>query len=342
VSSSPITPPPGAPPPARRVRQWIYRIVKVALVLLAVGLAGRQLWVNWEAVREYDWQINFGWLGLSVAAHLFTLLLFSIVWCRLILGFGHRLKIRYSFKLAYIATFGRYIPGRIWPLLAMAYLARRLGIPEQHSLTSWGLALIFTLTAAFAVTAAGIGLVPSQVGLVFQGYLGAGVWAAGVVLALASLALIYFPDRTLVVFNFLLRLIGRKPLRFRLRPAIAFQVLGGYAACWISYGVSFWLFLKAVMGATPVPIVSAITIFVIAYQMGYLAVFSPGGIGVRELALIGLLHPFLGPISAAVAVAARLWNMVVEIIAVIIAWRVPMPAENSERDLTGLPPEPPA
>ncbi len=67
-----------------------------------------------------------------------------------------------------------------------------------------------------------------------------------------------------------------------------------------------------------------------------------GGIGVRELALIGLLHPFLGPISAAVAVAARLWNMVVEIIAVIIAWRVPMPAENSERDLTGLPPEPPA
>ncbi|HQL23209.1 MAG TPA: hypothetical protein PKY95_02205, partial [candidate division Zixibacteria bacterium] len=65
MSSSPITPPPGAPPPARRVRQWIYRIVKVALVLLAVGLAGRQLWVNWEAVREYDWQINFGWLGLS-------------------------------------------------------------------------------------------------------------------------------------------------------------------------------------------------------------------------------------------------------------------------------------
>ena len=63
-------------------------------------------------------------------------------------------------------------------------------------------------------------------------------------------------------------------------------------------------------------------VFIIAYQVGYLAMFSPGGLGVRELVLSTLLMPYLGPLAAGVAVAARIWNILAEIMAFFTAWRI--------------------
>ena len=65
--------------------------------------------------------------------------------------------------------------------------------------------------------------------------------------------------------------------------------------------------------------------FVLSYQIGYLAFFSPGGLGVRELVMSTLLAPSLGPIAVGVAVAARLWNFIAEALAVLIAWLIRFP-----------------
>jgi uncharacterized membrane protein YbhN (UPF0104 family) len=70
--------------------------------------------------------------------------------------------------------------------------------------------------------------------------------------------------------------------------------------------------------------------FVVAYLIGYLAIFAPGGIGARELVLTGVLSPFIGPIAAGVAVAARLWNLLAEALAAIIALVIPMRGNGSQ------------
>src|SRR5260370_31142101 len=57
----------------------------------------------------------------------------------------------------------------------------------------------------------------------------------------------------------------------------------------------------------PLPLTAAIGAFTLGYILGVLALFAPGGVGVRELVLIGLLAPFLGSGGAvAVSVASRL------------------------------------
>ena len=71
--------------------------------------------------------------------------------------------------------------------------------------------------------------------------------------------------------------------------------------------------------------IPSIGAFIIAYQLGYLAFFAPGGIGVRELVLTTILVPFLGPIAASVSIAARLWNMTTEIIAALICTLIKFP-----------------
>lgn len=59
-----------------------------------------------------------------------------------------------------------------------------------------------------------------------------------------------------------------------------------------------------------------------AYQIGYLALFAPGGLGPREFVLTVMLSPFIGPIAAAITVISRLWSILVEGIAALIALTV--------------------
>jgi len=51
-----------------------------------------------------------------------------------------------------------------------------------------------------------------------------------------------------------------------------------------------------------------------AYVLGYLAVFAPAGLGVREGVLIAFLDPILGAGAAVLAVFARLWATAVELV----------------------------
>jgi uncharacterized membrane protein YbhN (UPF0104 family) len=70
---------------------------------------------------------------------------------------------------------------------------------------------------------------------------------------------------------------------------------------------------------TPLPLTAAIGAFTLGYILGLLALFAPGGVGVRELVLIGLLAPFLGSGGAvAVSVASRLVLTVLEAAAALV------------------------
>lgn len=325
------------PPAQKAAATWktvLFRIAKYGLAIAAVVLAGQHLVVHWEKVVEFDWQLRPGWLLLSIAMHFVTLWLFAFVWCRLIQGFGYQVSASHGFKIAYITNLGRYLPGKIWPVFGMAYFAKRLGIPEQVSVTSWVVALVLALSSAFSVSAIGLLIQPGILQADVQRTIGAGVLIGGILLVAASVALVFVPGHTLAALNVILRVFRRKQLNFRLSGRVAIEVAIGYAVCWMAYGLSFWLFVKAIAGAGSVELIPMMIAFVIAYQLGYLAVFSPGGVGVRELVLIGLLTPYVGPAAAGIAVAARLWNAIVEIVASLVAWGIPFPGKPPEDNLT--------
>jgi uncharacterized membrane protein YbhN (UPF0104 family) len=64
-------------------------------------------------------------------------------------------------------------------------------------------------------------------------------------------------------------------------------------------------------------------LFIIAYQIGYLALFAPGGVGPREIMLQVLMAPFFGPtVAAAIAIAARVWVIIAEGISALLALKI--------------------
>ena len=110
---------------------------------------------------------------------------------------------------------------------------------------------------------------------------------------------------------------------------VALQVYLGYFVGWICYGVSFYTFMNAIMIDPEIPVIAGIGSFVLAYIIGYLAFFSPGGLGARELVLITVTSPFLGPVASGVAVTARVWNLISEVVAAGIALLIKMEGKRA-------------
>lgn len=313
-----------------RVPRHIKNLIKLILVAVILYYVSIQIGRHWSEIVNYDWHIDPWLLGLSVIAHVITFVMFSMVWCLIISGFGHRVSLRHGFKLSYISNLGRYLPGKFWTIFAMAYLARRLDIKEEESMASWIIALIFALPTGFLIGFITVIFYPQILSDKISAELGTSVYLFSGLTLLASILLIFAPKWTLALLNYFLKLIRRPSIAFKVDRLTALKIYGGYIASWIMYGFSFWLFIHSVLDNPVIPVAGAVGMYVFAYQIGYVAIFTPGGIGVREFALWVMLEPFIGKVAIGVAIAARLWNIIVELLSTLIALAIKLPPEKPQ------------
>ncbi|OLB13680.1 MAG: hypothetical protein AUH07_05805 [Gemmatimonadetes bacterium 13_2_20CM_70_9] len=104
----------------------------------------------------------------------------------------------------------------------------------------------------------------------------------------------------------LARLMG-SAAQFRALPLAAAVRGGGLTLLsWVTYGIAFWLLARGLGLPPTLPLATATGVFALGYILGLLALFAPGGVGVRELVFIGLLTPALGSGGAvALSVGSR-------------------------------------
>ena len=81
---------------------------------------------------------------------------------------------------------------------------------------------------------------------------------------------------------------------------------------WIIFGLMFYAILASLypsLSPVYIPLVSGI--FTAAWVGGYLAIFVPQGLGVRELIIVTLLAVIgvPAPVATAAALLARLWSI---------------------------------
>lgn len=307
------------PPDARPVRRLLTGLLKTALTIIIVYFLFLQVARHWEQIRDYPWDIRWGWLALSVATGLVTFLIMSANWQRLIAGFGHHIPLRKCWRIFYLADLGRYIPGKVWALLGVLYLARKEGVEPEQATASFVMVQLFSIPVSFLIFAIAFQVDPriliEQVALLGD----YSAWLFTLAMLAITAALVLWPRQMLAVANWGLARIGRPSITFGLDKSVALQLLLRYFLGWFCYGIAFYFFVRAVAGPTDLNLIAAAGIYNAAYQVGYLSFFAPGGFGPRELVMGLMLTPFLGPIGPAVAVVARLWAIVLETTAALLA-----------------------
>ncbi len=304
----------GGRAPLKGILLWAGRlgvtVVVTVAILRAVGLRMADL----GSIRVDTALLDGPRLTLSVGLLLAAFGASALLWRSLVVALGGpSLGGRAAFAVTMVANLGRYLPGKVFQLLGLAWLGRRMGVSAAVSTGAAVLGQVLHLVAAAMVG----GALLSATGVLPPSWRHA-PFAAGILAA----ALISWPG----VAPRLLRTIwarqagqidghaARGPGPKTLLPWTL-----GYVGNWLLLGLAFQALATGLGLALPYGL--AVSAFAAAYLLGYLALFAPAGIGVREGFLVAFLGTTLGPGPAlTLATAQRVWMTGVEALGAALTW----------------------
>jgi uncharacterized membrane protein YbhN (UPF0104 family) len=295
--------------------------VQAAMIALCLYPVLRQAPQDWGTVSLLAHQLKAPALLLSILA----LILGSFFLPTAMAAFTRGASSRISYRQSALAYYGsqpmKYLPGSFWILPGRVFLLRGLG----HDVSLSSAALIFEMTtqvlSSSLVAAVLIGLTGFTSGWYQQ--------VAWLILAgslAVSLLLVFSPSLAQRVFRRsssargAIAELAEIPLGLRLRNLLLATLL--YSVMWLLMGASLYGLVVATNPHLDLALLkAAIGVFALGWLAGFLAPFSPGGIGVREGAIVLLLTPFVGGSQAViVALLSRVLALAVELAFAAGAW----------------------
>ncbi len=286
---------------------WI--AARYGAFLAVIGMIGVYVATHWDAATSAR-LYHPAWLPPSVVLGLAAMLGFA--WhCRLVLA-AHNYHVPFNAAIAlfFVPMLGKYVPGKVWSLIAALPLYRQYGVP--------------TLVAAGCV---GIGIASSVISGAFLAALGEGgafrqpggvAWA---IAAAVGLGVAMHPRVLYPTVNRGLRLLGRDAIHGSLSLRRIGGLLGVHSAIWLAYGLAFYCLIRSIVSIPAVEAPRVIGVFAAAQVAGFLALFAPAGIGVREGVFLLGLTPLVGEGNAiAVAGMCRLWQTALELAMAGAGW----------------------
>jgi len=265
------------------------------------------------ALSALPWPPGWGDLAASAGFWLVSYTSLVLLWAASLPWWSTQLERLVAIRMFFVANLARYIPGGIWQFTGLAALAIERGVSPLavtaavliQQLVLLGTGVLCALITAPALLGPRAAALPTPVA-VAAGVVGVGILAFA------------FPTILRHLKQILERVTGRAvPL-----PHAPARQFAGYVAGttlgWLGYGASFWLFVRALLGNGAPGAVTCGSAFVASYVAGIVAVFAPGGLVVREAAIVAALSPHVGAERALVlAVANRLWLTILEILATL-------------------------
>jgi glycosyltransferase 2 family protein len=243
-------------------------------------------------------------------------------------------SVRTTMRVYFLASLGRYLPGKVWQLAGLAVLAGQAGLPAGSAAAAAVLGQFGFLTTGLLFLGITLPEWPTALGVEAPVTL---PLVAGAALLAVGSTVLWMLVATPAGHGFRERVAGTAggPLGQRLRAAFALADrvrprdaavwAAGYALSWVALGAAFVLFVSAFH-----PAAAAAPRFVggtvaAAYLTGYLFIVVPAGIGVREGAMLILLQPLMPEAGAAlvVTVLSRVWFTMAELVPLaLLPWLV--------------------
>ena len=279
--------------------QFLFFTVAVVYFVLQV----RNEWSDFIAIPDTIhpnwWKVlgSTGWVAASYVVLIET-------WRQIVVAWGGKLSWPAAARIWFISNLGRYVPGKVWQIGAMGALAQEAGVSSAAAV---GSALVVNLVNLLAgllvVLVAGSRLV--------VGY------GPALVIALVVFCVLVVGSPWLLppLAHLVNRVTGRSIPIPAIPPLAIIFAVAGCSLAWNLYGLAFHDLTVAIFGGAAGRPTYYTAVFTLSYLIGYIVLFAPGGLGVRETSLVALLAAAgleTGAQAAALAIASRLWLTVVE------------------------------
>jgi hypothetical protein len=291
------------------VQRKVWRALQVVVGVVVVGLAVRSVALNWQSLQtqRIEWRLAPGWIAASVVVVFGTYAVLIEAWRRVVVSMGERLPFLTAVRIWFLASFGKYVPGKVWALAGAAVLSQRAGVDPSAAvagalvlqvLSIASGAVVVAWTAPDAFRSMGEGSEPVLALVILLSVLGV-------------VALTWQPalDRISGL------LPGSWPTLRAISPLVLAAAFVANAVAWCAYGIALLLLTRGLLPVVDLSLPQAIGVFTCSYIVGFLALFAPGGLGPRESVFLLMLSGQIGlKAAAALAIASRLLLTATELI----------------------------
>ena len=288
--------------PAGAFRRWGGRLFAAAV------LAARSAVICRNASELGRWHWNLNVLRFTLASLLVTASypLFALAWRQALIACGAGMPAQTALRIFARSQLARYLPGSVWNFVGRAVMCGRAGVDRAAAVGSMVLENAAVIACALLVFAATLPFWPTGLHVSHRLELG----------LIAAVALVMLHP---AVFARILRLAARV-MRSEL-PDVDLSLrriallIAHYVTAWLVLGIGFWMFASSVqmLPLQSIPVLAGG--FPLAWVIGFVTVFAPGGFGIREGVVALLLAAFM-PVAVAgvIAVAFRLLQIVSELV----------------------------
>lgn len=277
------------------------------------------LYIGFYLFQEFQNVDRLLHVSISMVAFTFFLqmgfwFLAGYLWRKIvILVSSVNLSLLESFAQLSLVNLGKYLPGKIWGMLARgSHMSQRHGVATEQIFQATYLEQLFLLISGLALAA-------MLAGVLFNSQ-----WSWGLAaLAIAGVVLGgYYNDGMLRLISSIYARVARNkhrpllPLTLPLPHYYLYLML--YGVVWVLLGLVFsGLYLSFFSVDLSMRMLATLVLAsTAAFILGFLAIFAPGGVGVREAVSSAVLASQM-PVQDAVLLSLlfRLWTVTVEVTA---------------------------
>jgi len=272
----------------------IFRVIVFSLTAAAiVYLVYRS--ADQLAAKQVDLsKIDYRWWAGAVTVYLISMLLSAFFWQRVLIAFGQQPKFVDSVAAFFTSQLGKYVPGK-----AMVVVIRTDMIRGENVNTKPAAASVFVETLTWLFTGAAIASVLMIVK--FQEHRALQI-TAGVLTLIAGV--LTWPSIFQKIATKLSSIGNAKTNNIFAGLNLKTMSQGWLLLTigWCFNGASLWMVIRGIPGCElrPEDYWLSLACVSLATVAGFVSLL-PGGIGVRELVLIPLLGPTIGPANAIIA-----------------------------------------
>jgi glycosyltransferase 2 family protein len=266
------------------------------LLVVAVGLAVYGLASQWTQVHAD--LAKLAWYDVTGAAlcAIAGLGCMMLAWRALLADLGSPLPLPAATRVMFVGQLGKYVPGAVWAVAAQVELARDYEVPRRRSATASLVSMATTLVVGLVAAGVTLPLISASAARHYW-------W----VLAITPLAVAcLYPPVIKFGLDLVLKTVRKPPLEKSVSLAGMARALAWTTLGWLFYGAHAWLLISEFAGRGGHILALSLGAYALAWSVGFLIIFFPGGIGPREVALIAVLAPVMPSASAlVVALASR-------------------------------------
>lgn len=276
----------------------VNRLLTIVVIMAIFYFLIQHMVANWSKIPFSQLRFDASYLFVSFLFLFIYFLLLTYGWSRIVLELDSKVPFSRALYIMSTSQITKYLPGGIWYTLGRVYLGKSAKIKEEIGLLSVVFETFLLMLTNLVIFLLAINFVRDQP--VISPLLS--------VLFIVVILILLYPPLLNMLLNLALRLFKRPQLQLKAKYANVLKLSVYFFGVWLCQIAGFYALVNSIY---PLPLAQLPYItgaYTLSWITGFIVLFAPGGLGVREGMMSILLAPILpSPLAIAISFITRIW-----------------------------------